>query len=216
MVRHGNGVNTSQLSPRRALLFCGILSSLLYLALDLAALLRYPGYDFFSQTISELSAIGAPSQSFIVLLGHGYTVLIIAFGLGIWLSAGDKRALRVAGALFVAEAAFGVFWPPMHMRGAGVTLTDTLHIVWTAGWLALTITALGFASTAFGKPFLYYTLATIAIMLLFGTLTGLQGSRIPENLPTPWAGVTERIAIGAFLLWIVIFASRLWPSQRPA
>ncbi|HEV2261206.1 MAG TPA: DUF998 domain-containing protein [Candidatus Rubrimentiphilum sp.] len=199
---------------RKILLVCGILSSLVYLSIDLAALLKYPGYDFFSQTISELSAIGAPSRSLVVALGDAYTVLIIAFGLGVWLSAGDKWALRAAGALLIAEAVFGAFWPPMHMRGAGVTLTDTLHIAWTAGWLVLTMAALGFARTALGKPFLYYTLATIALVILFGVLTGLQGPRIPQNLPTPWAGVTERIGIGAFLLWIVVLGVVLWPQPR--
>jgi hypothetical protein len=201
---------------RKVLLACGIVSSLVYLSLDLAALLRYPGYDFFSQTISELSAIGAPSRSLIVALGSTYDVLLIAFGLGVWLSAGNERALRVAGALLIAAAVFGSFWPPMHMRGAGITRTDTLHILWTAGWLLLTMAAMGFAGAALGKRFLSYTIATIVVVLLFGALTGLQGPRIPANLPTPWAGITERINIGAFLLWIVVLAVELWPRQaRP-
>lgn len=198
---------------RRALLVCGILSSLVYLSLDLAALLQYPGYDFTAQTISELSAIGAPSRSVIDALGAAYDVLIIAFGAGIWLSAGDKRALRVVGALLIAAAVFGSFWPPMHMRGAAVTLTDTLHIVWTAGWLLLTMVAMAFAGVTLGKRFLSYTIVTIVIVLLFGALTGLQGPRIPANLPTPWAGITERINIGAFLLWIVVLAVELWPRE---
>jgi Protein of unknown function (DUF998) len=198
---------------RKALLVCGILSSLVYLSLDLAALLKYPGYDFAAQTISELSAIGSPSRSVIVALGTAYDALLIAFGAGIWLSAGDKRSLRVVGALLIAAAVFGSFWPPMHMRGAAVTLTDKLHITWTAGWLILTMTAMGFAGAALGKRFLCYTIATVVVVLLFGVLTGLQGPRIPANLPTPWAGITERINIGAFLLWIVVLAIDLWPRK---
>jgi hypothetical membrane protein len=198
---------------RKALLVCGILSSLVYLSLDLAALLNYPGYDFEAQTISELSAIGAPSRSVIVAIGAVYDVLLIAFGVGVWLSAGDKRTLRVVGALLIVAAVFGSFWPPMHMRGAGVTLTDRLHIAWTAGWLLLTMVAMGYAGIALGKRFFSYTIATIAIVLLFGALTGLQGPRIPENVPTPWVGITERINIGAFLLWIVVLAIALWPRR---
>ena len=80
----------------------------------------------------------------------------------------------------------------MLMRGASVTLTDTLHLVWTAGWLLVTMLAMGFAGAALGKRFLYYTIATIAIMLLFGALTGTQGGRIQSSLSTPWAGITEQ------------------------
>ena len=196
---------------RKVLLVCGIVSSVVYLGCDVIALLRYPGYDFFSQTISELSAIGAPSRPLMIALGMTYSALVVAFGVGVWISAGDKRALRIAGVLLIAAAVFGSFWPPMHMRGAGVTLTDTLHIAWTAGWLLFTMVAMGFAGAALGKRFLFYTIATIVIVLLFGVLTGLQGPRIPADLPTPWAGVTERINIGAFLLWIVVLAVRLWP-----
>jgi hypothetical protein len=196
---------------RRALLVCGAVSSLVYLGIDFAAWRTYPGYDFFAQTISELSAIGAPSASVVHALGMAYDALLVAFGAGVWLS---ERKLRIVGALLIAAAAFGSFWPPMHMRGTTVTFTDTLHIAWTAGWLLLTVLAMGLAGAALGKRFLYYTVATIAVILLFGILTGLQGPRVPANLPTPWAGVTERINIGAFLVWIVVFAIELLQLAR--
>jgi hypothetical protein len=47
---------------RQVLLACGILSSLLYLATDVLGGLRYEGYSFTSQAISELMARGAPSE----------------------------------------------------------------------------------------------------------------------------------------------------------
>ena len=43
---------------QRALLACGILSSLLYAATDLLGGLRYEGYSFTSQAVSELMASG--------------------------------------------------------------------------------------------------------------------------------------------------------------
>ena len=45
---------------RRLLLSCGIASSLLYVAVNVVAPLRYPGYDVVSQAVSELSAIVLP------------------------------------------------------------------------------------------------------------------------------------------------------------
>ena len=76
---------------RRVLLVCGILSSLLYVAMNVFVAMEWEGYSSASQTVSELSAIGAPTRPLWVLLGIAYTVLVIAFGWGIWKSAGRNR-----------------------------------------------------------------------------------------------------------------------------
>ena len=47
----------------RTLLVCGILSSLLYVAMTIFVAMQWEGYSSISQTISELSAIGAPTRS---------------------------------------------------------------------------------------------------------------------------------------------------------
>ena len=52
-------------TTRQVLLLSGILSSLLYITTDVLGGLRYPGYSFTSQAISELMATGAPSEAFV-------------------------------------------------------------------------------------------------------------------------------------------------------
>jgi len=47
---------------RKALLVCGVFASVVYVAGNTLGALRWPGYSWISQTISELSAIGAPSR----------------------------------------------------------------------------------------------------------------------------------------------------------
>jgi len=37
-------------------------------------------------------------------------------------------------------------------------------------------------------------------------LIGLEAPGIPENLPTPRIGIWERINIGAFMFWVIVFA----------
>jgi len=69
---------------RKALLVCGILSSLLYAAMTVVIAMQWESYSSWSQTISELSAIGAPTRSLWLPLGAVYTVLVTAFGWGIW------------------------------------------------------------------------------------------------------------------------------------
>lgn len=66
-----------------------------------------------------------------MLLVTGYTLLYAAFGWGVWVSAGRNRRLRVAGRMIIAHGVVGLFWPPMHLRGAPFTMTDVMHIVFT-------------------------------------------------------------------------------------
>jgi hypothetical protein len=47
------------------------------------------------------------------------------------------------------------------------------------------------------------------VFLVFGSLIGVEAPGIQANLPTPGIGVWERINIGAFQLWIVVFAIAL-------
>ena len=200
---------------RKSLLVCGILSSLLYVATTIVVAMQWEAYSSASQTISELSAIGAPTRSLWAVPGAIYTLLVTAFGFGVWASAGRIRALRIAGGLILAYGALGVLWPfaPMHLRetlaAGGGTLSDTMHLVLASVTVLLMLLAISFAATAFGTRFRVYSLATLAILTAFGALTFLDAPRIAANLPTPWIGVWERINIGVFLLWVVVLATTL-------
>jgi len=198
---------------RKLFLICGILSSLLYVAMNALIPMRWEGYSIASQTVSELSAIDAPTRPLWVPLGMVYTLLVAAFGWSIWASAAGNRRLRVVGGLLAACGVLGLFWPPMHLRevlaAGGKTFTDTLHIVWTVVSNLLTVLAMGFAAAALGKRFRLYSIATIVLLLAFGVLTGVDAPRVEANLPTPWIGVWERINIAAWMLWIVVLAVAL-------
>src|SRR4030095_9845027 len=65
---------------RKALLVCGSLSSLVYVAMTVLVARQWPEYSSFSQTISELSAIDAPTRSTWAVPGAVYTVLVTLFG----------------------------------------------------------------------------------------------------------------------------------------
>ena len=51
-------------------------------------------------------------------LGRIYTALEIAFGFGLWKSAGRNRAMQIVGGLILAHASLGFLWPfaSMHQR----------------------------------------------------------------------------------------------------
>jgi hypothetical protein len=153
-----------------------------------------------------------------VTLGAGWTLLYLAFGWGVWRSAGRRRALRAAGGVIVAAAVLGVFWPPMHQREAlaagGGTVTDTLHIVWTVVNGVLTLVAMGFAAAALGKRFRRYSIATMVILLAAGVAASFDGPRVQADLPTPWVGVWERVNIAVWLLWVVVLAVALLRAKQ--
>lgn len=205
----------------RAALFCGILSSVLFVAINVIVPLQYPGYSFASQVPSELSAIGAPTKMLWSVLATPYMFLMIAFAWGIWKSAGENRRLRIAGASMLAYAMLGFFWPfaPMHQREAleagGGTFSDTMHIALGAATQIFYLLALGFAAAALGKRFRIYSIATFIVLLFFGILTFLDAPNLSTGQPTPMIGVWERINIGVFLLWVIVLAIILLKREKP-
>lgn len=201
------------------LLWCGVLSSLLYAGMNVVIPLQWDAYSLATHTVSELSAIDAPTRAAWVPLGLVYTLLVAAFGWGVWRSAGAAGRLRVVGALLVAYGLFGLGWPPMHQRhvlaAGGKTLTDTLHIVWTAVTVALMLLAMGVGAGAFGARFRRYTIGTMVLLALFGGLASLQAPNVEANLPTPTIGIWERLNIVVFLVWVIALALVLLRRQRP-
>lgn len=207
---HEAGKPTVSNTTQKVLLSCGILSSVLYVVANIICALQYEGYDAASQTVSELSAIGAPTRPLWVTLMIPYSLLVIAFGWGVWQLAGENRRLRIAGIIFIVYAVIGFFWPPMHQREAlaagGATITDTLHIVFTMLTVPLMMLAIAIGATALGRPFRIYSIATLVILIAAGIMTGIDSPKISDNLPTPWIGVWERINIGVYMLWVTVLA----------
>lgn len=202
---------------RKILLVCGITSSLLYIVATILGAARWEGYSSTSQSVSELIGINAPSAPIVVPLFLIYSILIYAFGAGIWISAGQKRALRVAAVLIITKEVLGLMgtlFAPIHLRGVEGTFSDTMHVILTGvGVLLCMFPAMGFAASAFGQHFRLYSIGTMLIFLVFGALAGSDGPRIAANLPTPWLGVWERINIFGYLLWVVILAIALLRAQ---
>ena len=198
---------------RKILLACGMFSMLWYVVINIIVPMRYPGYDVASQTVSELSAIDAPTRPLWVALCIVYSLLLLAFALGVWYSAYGNRKLQTVAIVIFFDAVLGFFWPPMHQReiiaAGGGTLTDTLHLVWAFIHLTLMLLMIGFGASALGKDFRIFSVVIVLIFIVFGTLTTIESRGIEANLPTAYAGIWERINIGAYMLWIIVFAFKL-------
>ena len=203
---------------KKLLLISGILSIMWYVVVNIIVPFYYPGYNIASQTVSELSAIDAPSRSLWIILCIPFSLLVAAFGFGVWLSTNNNKKLLVAAAVIIFDAIFGFFWPPMHQRqlisAGGGTLTDDLHLAWTFIHLVFVLLMIGFGAAALDKRFRIYSIATVIVFIVFGTLTALESPGIEAGTSTPHIGIWERINMGAYMLWVVVFAIVLLRMQK--
>jgi hypothetical protein len=213
---------------RNVLLVGGVLSSLLYvIGIDVIAALRYPDYhNYPDQMVSELLAAGAPTRTLMVWLSIPYNFLVFALAVGIWVSAGRKRATRSTAAALVGYGAVstaGLLLFPMDVRGTVASQRDTLHIVATILMSIFIVAMMAFGPFVHGTRFRLYSFATIATVVVFGAWAGFLARPMPE--PTPWLGLAERVNIYATMLWLAVLAvsflrvqtrASIWPIATNA
>lgn len=200
---------------KKILLGSGVLSSVLYVGIDLLAALRYPAYhSFTSQAISELGAVGAPTQALVSPLFLLYGLLLLAFAVGVWISAGGNHRLRLIGYLLLGITLIGGFTPPMQLRGTGTLSADAPHLIGTAGIVACILIAVGAGASLYGQRFRVYSIATLAVLVVSFVLTGVAAVPLAAGQPSPWLGLIERIHLGAYLLWVLVLGLALLRAER--
>ena len=195
---------------RRWFLVSAIPGALLYPLTDVIASIRYPGFSYRDQAVSELFAIGAPTSGLVVPMFSLSSALLLLFSIGIWMSANGRRIVRALAIMMALNALDAlILWNffPMHMRGQQPTFTDTMHGLLAIDPFLLAGTVL--AAVAFKGRLRVYTIAT----MLFSTLVILLSiSSIVDfmaNRPTPWMGVRERAGQYATNLWYAVLAISL-------
>lgn len=193
---------------QKGLLACGIASSLTYVTATIVGAMVWKGYNAASQAVSELSAIGAPSRPYFAPLLLLYSILVLAFGVGVWRAAGQKRILRIFAGLIIGYGVICMPGPlaPMHQRGETANLTDTLHIILTAADALFIVSMIGFGAAAFKNKFRIYSIATLLLILGLGVVTSQGVNQISTNLTTPGLGTMERILIFSFMLWAAVLS----------
>jgi len=190
----------------------GIVSFLSYAAAVIFAPLAYPGYDWMSQAVSDLSTASAPSLA----LWHQLATLYAPAGLicimvvCIAIQGKLNRALRLgiytwAAMCWVSTAGFG--WFPLSESGMdGGGFQDTMHLIVTAIVVLLSIASLitimigGYRKKKFVSLAAY---ATIALALMFVGPIGLALA------PPEYFGIFQRfsnmIAANGFTAVLGIF-----------
>ncbi|WP_164201871.1 DUF998 domain-containing protein [[Micrococcus luteus] ATCC 49442] len=198
--QHGDAI-------RKALLAAGLLSSLLYVvATDVVAASRWDGYRRAEQMVSELFAVGSPGREVLLPFTWLYTVLFTAFGVGVWISVRGNRALRIGGGLLTAYGLWNVMGG-LYPLTLGDEASIPMHIVATNVQLALMVAAMCFVAAGFHGRMRWYSIASLAASAVLGVVAFMAAPG-----PNLVLGISERISIGTFLLWVAILAVVLWKS----
>lgn len=193
------------------LLVCGILAAFAYVVTDVLGALRYPGYDFLSQGVSELMAVGAPTKDLVDSVFIVYGVLSLGLAIGVLRESSGQRALRLTGLLLLGYAlagSLGRFFPA-YPRGGGGFNDSVPHMILTAVLVVLMLAALAVAATALGRRFRIYSFATLGTIVALGVASGVYASRLAAHQTTPGFGIVERVLIYAYLAWAAVLGVAL-------
>jgi hypothetical membrane protein len=205
----------------KALVFCGILSCVLYFATVALGGALWPGYSHMSRFISDLIGSGAPDKSLLDFLFTVYNALGFAFGLGVFFMARadlehPRRTLGLTGATvltLVAVFGFLTLFFPEDAPGSNMTTIGKLHIV-MAGMSSLTSMAcmlllgLWLRGTDSTKGLGIYSIVSVVFVFLTGGYTAaITASR------SAIVGLMERLTIGGFLQWVFVLALLLPRAQ---
>ncbi len=145
-----------------------------------------------------------------------YVVLLIAFGLGVWRSAGRNRALRVTGGLWIGIGLVGLAWTPfpMHLGEPLISLANTLHSIFAGIQVLLTLLTIGFGAVAYRNWFRFYSIGTILTLLTAGVVSfGLAAAEGGITSPR-WFGLIERINVYGYLLWVAVLSIVLLRTKK--
>jgi hypothetical protein len=97
-----------------------------------------------------------------------YDILVALFGIGVWMSAGENRALRATSILLVLYGLVGLPGPwffPMNLRGTGTLRGDLPHVVLTGLLMIVVLAFMATGAFAFGRRFRRFSFAAIVVML---------------------------------------------------
>lgn len=211
-------MNNSTAAPspwRGALLTCGVLASITYVATDIYAGMRYAGYSFIDQAVSELFAIGAPTARIVVPLFTLSSACVAVFAYGVWSAIPHTRPSRWLALMLFGNAANSLLlWNffPMHMRGETPTFTDAMHLVLSINPFVLLSVVSGIF--AFTGRFRVYSAAIVLVVVVPAVVSFSNIAEFAATHVTPGMGMSERVSQYGYQLWQATLAVALLRTRH--
>ena len=177
----------------------GVVSFLSYTAAVVFSPLKYLGYDWTKQAVSDLSDANAPSLALWNSLSAFYNVceVLCATLVCLWLQGRKTRLLRTGVYLFAVMewvSAVGYRMFPLSESGYAGAFQDKMHMAVTAAVVLLSIVSLTVVIVAGAKNKNCRSYGICATMALTMMLAGALGMKI---VPAEYFGVVERFSVFA-------------------
>jgi hypothetical membrane protein len=201
---------------KKLLMLSGMYATIIYMATVILGALIRPGYSHIADAISELVADGAPNRFLLSSLFLIYNLLLVAFGIGLFLEVKDRSRGRRSG--FIGSLALmlvglaGISMElafPQDPGGTPATFAGTMHLV-MAGiaslgtMVAILFLAFWFRNFSALKHYVRYSWISVAIIFITG---GLSAVAMANHYPL--FGFIERLTIGTFILWLFVISRRM-------
>ena len=175
----------------------GVISLLSYTAAVIFSPLKYAGYNWMAQAVSDLSAVSAPSRELWNQLSTLYVPCGIVLVTAVCVYVGGKlnKTLRTGIYLFAAMqwiSAVGYAMFPLTQAGTPSGFQNMMHIIVTAAVVLLSIASLsmialdGFKNRCC-RSLSLWALAALALMMIGGVGSGL--------VPREYFGIPERFSV---------------------
>ncbi len=183
----------------------GLLGPIIYLIAVIVGGMLWQGYSHYSQTVSTLTSTGAPNQEILVPLFALYNICVILLAVGLYLGVNKPKLLL--GPPFLAMAGTGglvLFFFPQDPMGPPVTLTGTMHVVIagliaSASIISMAAFALQLRHVTGWAGYAHFSMIMLLVTLVLGPFGAI-------SITAPYAGLAERLSIGAILIWIEVMA----------
>lgn len=189
----------------------GVAAPLVYGATVVAGGWLTPGYSAAGNMISELTMAGAPGRVPLAALFALYNLMVLAFALVLprALATAPRSWIRGAAVLLAVVAIAGVGMVtlfPTDRPSDPLTVTGWVHValasVASLGTMAAVFAA-GFAlwHAPESRGLAGFSFACLAAIAASGVWTATAAAQL-----SPVMGLAERTTIGAFMLWLLVFA----------
>lgn len=177
----------------------GIISFISYSCAVIFSPLAYPGYDWKSQAVSDLSASNSPSLGLWNQLSSLYNVCEVLCAVVVCLGIQNKKSklLKLGVYLFAIMefiSAVGYRMFPLSESGYAGSFQDVMHMIVTALVVLLSIASLVLIIIAGFKQKEYRSYAICALVALCMMIVGALGVKL---VPASCFGIIERFSVFA-------------------
>ena len=195
------------LSLNVILLSVGILAVIFYFLHVLLGSIHYPGYDFLSQAVSDLTSDSSPSKEVARFFSSLYGILSSFVMIGfLYTFRNEKLKILKIGIYLLSSmyiiSAVGYALFPLASDTNINNFQNVMHILVTIAVVLLTISSLILLAISFKKinklPYFICTVTTFAVLMIGSISIGF--------VPKAYFGLAERLSVFSVVLYLLVIS----------